>query len=59
LVASDRTAYGVAVGAVLESFEQRPDFLEDVPVADTVLVLQLLAARRDLASELPVSPLLP
>jgi len=59
LAASDRTAYGVAVGAVLESFEQRPDFLEDVPVADTVLVLQLLAARRDLASELPASPLLP
>jgi hypothetical protein len=43
---------------VLESFETRDEYLEDMPVADTVLVLQALAARRDLAANL-TSPLLP
>ncbi|MDX6387141.1 MAG: hypothetical protein QOD85_943, partial [Gaiellaceae bacterium] len=43
---------------VLESFEGREDYLEDLPVADTVIVLQALAARRGLAAELS-SPLLP
>src|SRR5579884_1259051 len=40
LAASDRAGYLLAVEDVLESFEQRDAFLEDVPVADTVLVLQ-------------------
>jgi hypothetical protein len=43
---------------VLESFETREEYLEDVAVADTVLVLQALAARRGFAVELE-SPLLP
>ncbi len=43
---------------VLRSFETRDEYLEDVPVADTVLVLQALAAGRGLAVEL-ASPLLP
>jgi hypothetical protein len=43
---------------VLETFETRKAYLEDVPVADTVLVLQALAGRRDLGAELE-SPLLP
>jgi hypothetical protein len=47
-----------AVESVLESFETREEYLEDVPVADTVLVLQALAARRDFAAEL-ASALLP
>jgi hypothetical protein len=55
---SDKPGYIVAVEEVLESFEQRDEHLEDVPVADTVLVLQALAERRDLAAELS-SPLLP
>lgn len=55
---SDRIGYIEAIEAVLESFEQRDEYLEDVPVADTVLVLQKLAERRDLAAELR-SPLLP
>ena len=38
--------YAVAIENVLESFETRTDFLEDVAVADTVLVLQVLAAAR-------------
>ena len=55
---SDRIGYIEAIEAVLESFEQRDEYLEDVPVADTVLVLQALADRRDLSAELS-SPLLP
>jgi len=43
---------------VLESFETREEYLEDIPVADTVLILQALAARRGFAVELS-SPLLP
>jgi hypothetical protein len=59
LGASDRAGYLLAVEDVLESFEQRSDFLEDVRVADTVLVLQRLAAARDCAIDLPASRLLP
>jgi tetratricopeptide (TPR) repeat protein len=59
IAAEDRAGYLVAVEDVLDSFEQREEFLEDVPVADTVLVLQLLAAQRDLAVDLPASQHLP
>lgn len=58
IAAGDRLGYIEAVESVLESFETREEYLEDVPIADTVLVLQELAARRDLAAELE-SPLLP
>ena len=58
LAAGDLVGYTYAVESVLDSFETREEFLEDIPVADTVLVLQALAARRGLASELS-SPLLP
>ncbi|HET7043602.1 MAG TPA: hypothetical protein VFI37_02025 [Gaiellaceae bacterium] len=54
----DLIGYIEAVESVLDSFETREAYLEDVPVADTVLVLQALAARRDLRAELE-SPLLP
>jgi hypothetical protein len=54
----DSIGYINAVESVLESFETRDGYLEDVPVADTVLVLQALAVRRDLLAELD-SPLLP
>jgi hypothetical protein len=59
IAAEDVLAYIEAVEDVLLSFEAREDYLEDIPVADTVLVLQALAADRDLAAELPASPLLP
>lgn len=59
VAASDRAGYLLAVEDVLESFEQRTDFLEDVRVADTVLVLQWLAAARDCAVDLPPSTLVP
>jgi len=54
----DVVAYVEAIEAVLRSFEQRDEYLEEVPVADTVLVLQALAARRGMATELE-SELLP
>jgi hypothetical protein len=59
IAAEDRAGYLIAVEDVLDSFERREEFLEDVPVADTVLVFQLLAARRDVAVDLPVSERLP
>ena len=58
IAASDPIGYAEAIESVLESFERREAYLEDLPVADTVLVLQALAARRNLAVELD-SPLLP
>jgi hypothetical protein len=58
LAAEDVAGYEIAVESVLESFETRDEYLEDLPVADTVLVLQALAARRGLAAELS-SALLP
>lgn len=56
--AEDVVGYIEAVEDVLESFETRDAYLEDMPVADTVLVLQALAAKRNMAAELE-SPLLP
>jgi hypothetical protein len=58
LAAEDVAGYTEAVEAVLESFVARDEYLEDLPVADTVLVLQALAHRRGIAAELS-SPLLP
>ena len=58
LAAGDAKPYEEAVGAVLADFESRHDFLEDIPVADTVLVLQALAAARGITVPLR-SPLLP
>jgi hypothetical protein len=58
LAAGDTAAYEDAVRCVLRSFETREDYLEDLPVADTVLVLQALAEPRGIAVELE-SALLP
>lgn len=58
LTAEDRPGYILAVESVLESFETREEHLEDVPVADTVLVLQALADPRGMKADL-VSGLLP
>ena len=46
---------GVQAGAPQTT---RDEYLEDMPAADTVMVLQELAARRDMQAELN-SPLLP
>jgi hypothetical protein len=58
IAVQDVVGYSDAVESVLDSFETRAEYLEDIPVADTVLVLQALAARRGLAAELR-SSLLP
>lgn len=58
LAAADVLGYTSAVESVLESFEQRDAYLEDMPVADTVIVLQALAGYRSMAADL-TSDLLP
>jgi hypothetical protein len=59
IAAPDPVAYVEAVESVLESFETRDAYLEDLPAADTVLVLQALAKRRGLAPAELESDLLP
>jgi hypothetical protein len=59
LARADRAAYAGAAADLLASFEERDDFLEDVPVADTLLVLQVLARPRGLPARLPASRVLP
>jgi len=56
--AQDVAGYQLAVESVLDSFDSRDEYLEDMPVADTVIVLQTLALQRDMAAELE-SQLLP
>lgn len=58
IAARDVLGYTDAVEEVLDSFEARDEYLEDLPVADTVLVLQALARRRGIDAELS-SPLVP
>ena len=48
LAAHDVDAYRAAVDSIRRSFETREDFLEDVPVPDTALALDALAAKRGL-----------
>jgi hypothetical protein len=48
LVVHDPEAYRAAVTSVRRSFEEQGAFLEDVPVSDTALALDVLAARRGL-----------
>ncbi len=55
---TDAAGYTAAIESVLGSFETRDEYLEDVAVADTVLVLQALAEPRGIRVELS-SPLLP
>jgi hypothetical protein len=59
IAAHDPIAYVEAVEEVVRSFETRTEFLEDVPVADTALVLAELARRRGIEMPLPESPTLP
>ena len=58
LAERDAPAYETAIEALVADFESRTEFLEDIPVADTVLALQALAAERGISLAL-VSPLLP
>jgi hypothetical protein len=59
LASPDPVAYVEAVESVLASFETREMYLEDLPAADTVLVLQALAERRGIAPAELDSELLP
>jgi hypothetical protein len=58
LAAPDSDAYEAAIVALVADFESREEFLEDIPVADTVLAFQVLAAARGISVPL-ASPLLP
>jgi hypothetical protein len=59
IAADDAVGLAEAVESVVESFETRTEYLEDVPVADTALVLNLLARRRGIEAALPPSRVLP
>jgi len=59
VAAHDPVDFAAAVDSVVTSFETRSEYLEDVAVADTALVLDRLAARRGIAHELPDSLTLP
>jgi hypothetical protein len=59
ITAHDVIAAIEAIESVAASFEDREAYLEDMAVADTALVLQLLATRRGIAVELPPSAVLP
>ena len=59
IAAHDVVGYIEAVESVVTSFETRDDYLEDVAVADTALVLQQLARRRGIEHALPASPVVP
>jgi len=52
LAAGDAADYVIAISDLVTDFEERDAFLEDVPVADTVLAFQALAAERGIAVEL-------
>jgi hypothetical protein len=58
LVARDGDRYAAAVAAIVSDFEGREEHLTGVPIADTALMLERLAAARGMASR-PLSPLLP
>jgi hypothetical protein len=58
LSAGDPSSFETAIESLVDDFEGRTEFLEEIPVADTVLALQVLAAERGLAVEV-VSPMVP
>ena len=52
LAAGEAAGYETAISELVADFEARDEFLDDVPVADTVLALQVLAAERGVVVEL-------
>ena len=52
LAGLDQRAYLAAIDELIEDFERRSEFLEDTPVADTVLALQALAKARGIRTQL-------
>lgn len=58
LAARDDVAYANALAAIAMDFAARTDHLTGVPIADTAVMLELLAAERGMAVK-PKSPLVP
>lgn len=58
LASRDAECYASGLAEILTSFETREEYLEDIPVADTVLVLEAIAERRGIPVR-PRSALLP
>ena len=58
LARTDKSEYAVAVRAIVDDFEARESHLTGVPIADTAVMLERLAASRGLAAR-PESPVLP
>jgi hypothetical protein len=58
LAARDEAAYTVALTAIVRDFEQRPEHLTGVAIADTALMLSELGGRRGMAVAID-SPVLP
>ena len=58
LADGDRARYTAAIGAVVADFEGREEHVTGVPIADTALMFERIAARRGIASGV-TSPLLP
>ena len=57
LAAGDREAYAAAATAIADDFASREEHLTGVPIADTAIMLELIARERGLAAELD-SPLM-
>jgi hypothetical protein len=58
LAAGDPAAFAVAIEAIVRDFESRADHLTGVAIADTAVMLELLAERRGISADVD-SPLLP
>ena len=58
LAARDADAYAAALTAIEADFAARSDHLTGVPIADTAVMLELLAEARGMAVK-PSSPLVP
>ena len=58
LATRDRGAYSAALEAIVRDFEQRTEHLTGLAIADTALVLEVLAARRGTSAAIE-SPVLP
>lgn len=58
IAAYDGGKYAVALAAIVHDFEQRTEHLTGVPIADTAVMLEMLAGRRGMvvAIESPVLP---
>jgi hypothetical protein len=58
LAAGDADAYAAAVGEIADDFAARDEHLTGVAIADTAIMLELIAAERGLRADLD-SPLVP